>query len=360
MDNFGTVYGLALSSGISAYLPLLSFSIAVRWFHLFHVSQNFAFITQDGFIAALVILSILDIIADKIPGFDSVWDSIHTVLRPIAGAVIAGASSTLIPSTSLPLVMILGGAVAATGHVTKSVTRLTASVSTLGCANTIISVVEDVLVIVAILLAIFFPAIMLVLCVVFSILFVVFAPLLFSALSYRLRMAASIFSWFIHSYFWGKAEPTASDYMLTLSDRERMYVSQVIPPNTPLYGGVKLLWLRRLNGKGLWGARRVALSTWFIVVDDAIIFVPRSRPQLKQIVPFNQIQALALDQGLLMGSLRILTQSGQAYNLTVLRDSLDMTSDLVEALHLRHHLPSSTGIQGTGTVRTRPTGPQRI
>jgi hypothetical protein len=255
--------------------------------------------------------------------------------------------------------MILGGMVAATGHVTKAVTRMTASVSTLGCANTGISIAEDVLLIIAILLAIFVPVIMLVLSLVFSILFIVFAPLVFSALIYRLRMANSIFSWFIHSYFWGKAEPSVSDYMLALSDDERMYVSQVIPPDIPLYGGVKLLWMRRLDGKGLWGARRVALPTWFIVVDGAIILIPRSRPQLKQIVPFNQIQALVLDQGLLMGSLRVLTQNGQSYNFTVLRDSLDMTADLVEALHLRHRLPSSVPL-GLGTARTRSTGPQRI
>ena len=359
MDNFGTAYGLALSSGINAYLPLLSFSIAVRWFHLFRVSQSFAFITQDGFIIALVVLSILDIIADKIPVFDSIWDSIHTVLRPISGAIVAGASSTFIPTTVLPAVMILGGTVAAMGHTTKAVTRLTASVSTMGCANTSISIVEDILMIAAILLAIFVPVIMLVIALIFSALFVVFAPLLFSTLNYRLRMTLSILSWFIHSYFWRRAQPSSSDFMMALSDNERTYLYQILPPDVIVYGGVRLLWLRRLGGRGLWGSRRVALSTWFVVTNGAIILLPHSRLQLRQMIPFPQIQALVLDQGLLMGSLRLLTQNGQACNFTVLRDSLDTTSDLVEALHVRYRLPSGA-TPGTGSTRTRPSGPQRI
>ena len=67
MNSTGTSYGLALASGVNAYLPLLSFAIGVRYFHWFTVNQNFAFITQDKFMIALVILAILDIIADKIP-----------------------------------------------------------------------------------------------------------------------------------------------------------------------------------------------------------------------------------------------------------------------------------------------------
>jgi hypothetical protein len=43
---------------------------------------------------ALVILTLADLLADKIPGVDHVWDAIHTVLRPIAGALVAAASGS--------------------------------------------------------------------------------------------------------------------------------------------------------------------------------------------------------------------------------------------------------------------------
>lgn len=359
MDSIGTTYGLALTSGINAYLPLLSVAISVRWFHLFKLNPNFAFITQDGFIVALVILAIVDIIADKIPIVDSIWDSIHTIIRPISGAIVAGATGSPIASAGLPVTLLLGAVLATMGHITKAVTRLTASVSTMGCANVAISIVEDIVVIVAILLALFAPVIMLALSVVFTGIFVVFAPQLFSALNYRLRVAFSILSWFVHSYFWQGGDSSSLDFLLNLSDKDRAFLRQTFPMNETPVGGVQLVWLRRLNGRGLWGRRRVALPTWFIVADRAIILYPPSRPYLIQMAPFSAVQALSLDQGLLIGSLRLLTQDGVAYNFTVLRDGLDTTIDLVDLLHMRHNLPSGATAR-TGTIRTRPVGPQRI
>src|SRR5579863_6010165 len=115
--SFGTPFGLAFASGLNAYLPLLAFSISVRWLHLYKVNPNMAFITQNWFIAALVILTILDFVADKIPLIDHVWDAIHTVVRPLAGAVVAAASSSnflsgahitaILPVPLLPLLPVL-------------------------------------------------------------------------------------------------------------------------------------------------------------------------------------------------------------------------------------------------------------
>ncbi len=359
MESIGTSYGLALAAGINAYLPLLSVALSVRWFHLITISKNFAFLTQDGFIIALIILAVIDIVADKIPFVDSIWDSVHTIIRPISGAIVAGATGENNSSLALPVILLLGAALAAMSHITKAVTRLSASVSAGGCLTLALSLVEDVVVVIAILLALFAPAIMFTFSVLFIILFIVFAPLLFSALRYRLRVAASIFSWFIHSYFWRGAESSSLDFMLDLTDADRSLLRQMIPPETALLGGVQVQWIRRLDGRGLWGRRRVALPTWFIVSENAVIILCVSRPHLSQVVLFNEVQALSLDQGLLMGSLRFLTLKGQAINFAVLRDSLDDAIELVEVLHTRHHLPSSATTR-TGSIRTRAVGPQRI
>src|ERR1700738_3530183 len=91
--GLGTPFGLAFASGLNAYLPSLAFACSVRWLHLYKVNPNFAFITSNWFIAALVILTLLDFVADKIPLIDHVWDTVHTAIRPIAGALIAAASS---------------------------------------------------------------------------------------------------------------------------------------------------------------------------------------------------------------------------------------------------------------------------
>ena len=90
--DLGTPLGLAFASGINAYLPLLSLAISTRFLHLDKVNPQFAFITQDWFIIALVILTLIDFVADKFPVIDHTWDAIHTVIRPIAGALVAAAS----------------------------------------------------------------------------------------------------------------------------------------------------------------------------------------------------------------------------------------------------------------------------
>lgn len=192
--SFGTPFGLAFASGLNAYLPLLAYSISVRWLHLYKVNPHLAFLTQNWCIAALVILTILDFVADKIPLIDHAWDAIHTVIRPIAGAFVAAAASShyvsgpsitsinfspltatalatlnamnsVIPVTGVVLLVIIliGGGLAALSHITKSTTRLVSTITTFGFLNIGLSVLEDILVVVIILLSLFASAIMLIL-----------------------------------------------------------------------------------------------------------------------------------------------------------------------------------------------------
>src|SRR5258708_12683052 len=107
--NIGTPYGLALASGIDAYIPLLSYTICARFFHLFKVNPNLAFITQDWFMITLVILALADLFADKIPIVDHVWDAIHTVIRPVAGAIVPPAASNQTPGAPLLPPIIFAG-----------------------------------------------------------------------------------------------------------------------------------------------------------------------------------------------------------------------------------------------------------
>ena len=192
--DFGTPFGLAFASGLNAYLPMLAFALSVRWLHLYTVNPHFAFITQSWFIAALVILTLLDFVADKIPLIDHVWNAMHTVVRPIAGAVVAAAASghslpvihiaavtshagpeaaivalSAIPVTGVGLlvILIIGGALAALSHTTKSTARFVSTLTTAGFLNGVLSLVEDVLVFIVILLSLFASTVMLILLVLF-------------------------------------------------------------------------------------------------------------------------------------------------------------------------------------------------
>lgn len=191
---FGTPLGLAFASGLNAYLPMLAFAVSARWLHLYKVSPGFDFVTQNWFIAILVVLTVLDFVADKIPIIDHTWDAIHTVVRPIAGAIVAAAASSnalsglhtpaitssgsasgryvalsVVPVAGLGvlLILVIGGALAALSHTTKATTRLLSTVTTAGLFNVVLSVGEDVLVLIITLLALFIPLAVLILLVLF-------------------------------------------------------------------------------------------------------------------------------------------------------------------------------------------------
>jgi len=207
MMEIGTPLGLGFASGINAYLPLLSFAVSVRWLHLYKVNPTFAFITSNWCIIALVILTIVDFVADKIPIIDHTWDATHTFIRPLTGALVAAASSnhvTLPISTAsisshllstfstattvssdihivgvgLLVIALLGGILAAMSHATKATTRLVSTFTTAGLLNVFLSFGEDILVCIAILLSLFVPAVMLILIVLF---FLFFGPLIIRA-----------------------------------------------------------------------------------------------------------------------------------------------------------------------------------
>lgn len=191
---FGTPFGLAFASGLNAYLPLLSFALSVRWLHLYTVSPHFAFITQSWFIAALIILTLLDFIADKFPLIDHIWNAVHTFVRPIAGAVVAVVASSHalsvthitavtshsgsgaavvalsaipIPGAGLLVILIIGGLLAALSHTTKATARVVSTITTAGFLNMVLSLIEDVLVLIVILLSLFASTIMLILLALF-------------------------------------------------------------------------------------------------------------------------------------------------------------------------------------------------
>lgn len=191
--DIGTPLGLGFASGINAYFPLLAFAISVRWLHLHTVNPSFAFITSDWFLIVLVLLTLLDFVADKIPLLDHTWNGSQTFVRPLAGALVAAASShqVTIPlgmatisthvlealstvttdihivGAGLLVIALLGALLAMLSHVAKATTRLVSTFTTAGIFNAILSLGENILVVIVTLLALFVPAIMLLLLVLF-------------------------------------------------------------------------------------------------------------------------------------------------------------------------------------------------
>ncbi len=138
--------GLAASSGLRAFLPLLLLSMAAHW-NIFNIELTgpFAWLGSPLALGALAIATIIEVAGDKIPVVDHALDAIGTFIRPLAGTLAAAAViNNHDPATAAILGLVLGAPLALGVHGIKAGTRGVSTVSTMGVANPVVSVFEDI------------------------------------------------------------------------------------------------------------------------------------------------------------------------------------------------------------------------
>lgn len=133
---------------------------------------------NDWVIGAALVMYAIEFFADKIPYVDSIWDMIHTAIRPIGGALIALTTLGDASPTMEALVMLLGGAVATSSHLTKTSTRAVANTSPEPFSNWVLSLSEDIFVVGLGFLALQYPLIALGVALVLLVLIGVFATVI--------------------------------------------------------------------------------------------------------------------------------------------------------------------------------------
>jgi hypothetical protein len=153
--------GLSASTGLNTFLPLLLLSAAAR-FNIagIELGQRFDWLSSDVAIIVLIIASIVEIVGDKVPAVDHFLDSIGTFIRPLA-ATLATASvltgADVDPVVAAVAALIIGAPTSFGFHMLKAGTRVASSAATFGCANPILSLIEDVISLGLTLIAIFIP-----------------------------------------------------------------------------------------------------------------------------------------------------------------------------------------------------------
>ena len=187
--TLGRTMGFSFAAGINLYATVAILGLASRYNWVSLPAQYQAF-DNDFIIATALGLYVIEFVADKIPWFDSLWDTIHTAIRPIGGAVIAVTTLGEASPTTEALIGLVGGALAAGTHFTKAGTRAVANTSPEPFSNWILSLGEDAFVITLGLVALQYPVIAAVVVVVGVILIALFAAVLFRALRRRWRRKA--------------------------------------------------------------------------------------------------------------------------------------------------------------------------
>jgi hypothetical protein len=180
MDTFATLgrtLGFSFAAGVNLYATVAILGLASRYGWVSLPPQYAAF-DNDYIIGAAVVMYVIEFFADKIPYFDSVWDAVHTLIRPVGGALIAITTLGDASPTTAGLVALLGGAVAASSHLTKTGTRAAANVSPEPFSNWALSIGEDLFVVGLGFLALKYPLIALAVATVLLILIAIFAAVI--------------------------------------------------------------------------------------------------------------------------------------------------------------------------------------
>ena len=153
--------GFSFTSGVNLYATAAILGLAVRYGWVDLPSQ-FDVFDNDLVIYGAIGMYLIEFVADKIPWLDSLWDAVHTLIRPLGGALIAVAAVGEASPAVQGLVALLGGSVAATTHFAKAGSRAAINTSPEPVSNSIASVLEDLLVFALGLLALLFPVVALI------------------------------------------------------------------------------------------------------------------------------------------------------------------------------------------------------
>jgi uncharacterized protein DUF4126 len=144
--TLGRTLGFSLAAGVNLYATVAILGLAAR-FGWVDLPPQFQVFNSDVVIGAAIVMYLVEFLADKIPYFDSLWDGIHTLIRPIGGALIAVSTIGDASPAVQGLVALLGGTVAAGSHLSKTSTRAVANTSPEPITNWTLSVGEDVFVV---------------------------------------------------------------------------------------------------------------------------------------------------------------------------------------------------------------------
>jgi hypothetical protein len=143
--NIFSAFGLSASAGLNAYIPLLIVALLAKFTTLIQLSKPWDVLTSWWVIGVLVLLSVIEFFADKVPAVNHINDVIQTFIRPAAGALLFASSAHAVTNVHPILSVALGLLVSGSVHAVKSVAvRPAVTATTAGVGNVPVSIAEDI------------------------------------------------------------------------------------------------------------------------------------------------------------------------------------------------------------------------
>ena len=146
VEILGLAASVSLLSGWRLYLTALATGLAMQ-FNVLPLPEHLAalqVLANPWVMAAAALAAFMEFFADKIAWLDSVWDTIHTFIRPIGGALLALAVIDPADPAIQAIAFLLGGGASLLAHGGKASARAVVNTSPEPFSNVVVSTVEDV------------------------------------------------------------------------------------------------------------------------------------------------------------------------------------------------------------------------
>ena len=191
LDLLAVALGLAALAGVNLYLTVFVTGLAIHfhWITLAPQYQSLEVLGNPWIISVAGILYFLEFFADKIPWIDSAWDAVHTVIRPIGGALLAIQVLGHPSPVFTVIVALLAGGTSLIAHTAKAATRLAANTSPEPFSNIGLSLGEDAAVLGGLALVHFNPLLALLILLLGIAAFFYFAPKILRAMKAKIWLS---------------------------------------------------------------------------------------------------------------------------------------------------------------------------
>ena len=144
VETLGLALGAGFSSGLNLYATVATLGLLQRY-GVLQLPPALQVLSHPWVLGIAIALYLVEFLADKIPYFDTIWDAVHTFIRPPAAALLAYAAAAAAPAEWRWGAALLAGGVALASHGTKASARAAVNTSPEPFSNWILSFGEDVL-----------------------------------------------------------------------------------------------------------------------------------------------------------------------------------------------------------------------
>lgn len=134
---------VSFAAGLNLYVTVAVLGLLAR-FHVLNLPPGLSALDQTWVIAVAIALSAIEAVADKIPYFDLIWNSVHTFIRVPAAAILAYQATNHLSPGEHALVTVVAAAIAAVAHTAKTSARVAVSATPEPFTNAALSTAEDV------------------------------------------------------------------------------------------------------------------------------------------------------------------------------------------------------------------------